>query len=210
MASSATLNRRLRSQRRSAQPDAPFLTGEKVYLRGVDRRDLSAMAAWSNDHEVTRLMYMGARPANVELLEEEWAREQRDPSVAVFAVCRRQDNRFIGTTGLYGIHWIMRSGEFRIFLGDKTQWNQGLGTECAQLLILYGFEKLNLNRVWLGVNADNAAGIRAYEKAGFLREGLLRQEQYRNFRYYDVVRMGLVREDYEQLRDGAKRSGDGR
>lgn len=200
----ATVTRTPRRQAgaRPAPSGPSFLTGRRVFLRGAQRSDCAAMAAWLDDHDVTRLLFMGGRPANVELLEEEWARDQRDPNVAVFAVCTPGERRFIGTTGLYGINWVMRTGEFRIFLGDKTSWNRGVGTECAKLVVAYGFDKLNLNRIWLGVNADNSAGVRAYEKAGFVREGVLRQEQYRNFRYYDVIRMGFLRSEYEVLREG--------
>jgi ribosomal-protein-alanine N-acetyltransferase len=181
---------------------APFMMGQQVYLRGLERSDLAAMVDWINDNEVTRLLFMGDRPANLELLEEQWEQEQRSQNEVVFAVCGKEDDTFIGTTGLYSINWIMRTAEFRIFLGNKAYWNRGIGTECTKLMVVYGFEKLNLNRIWLGVNADNIGGVRAYEKAGFVREGILRQEQYRNFRYYDVVRMSMLRSEYEKLREG--------
>lgn len=181
---------------------SPFVVGRHVYLRGLEKADLGAMVEWINDDEVTRLLYRGDRPAHLDLLVEEWERERRDPVCAVFAVCDKQDDRFIGTTGLYGIQWIMRYAEFRVFLGDKACWNRGLGTECAKLMVAYGLEKLNLNKIWLGVNADNVGGVRAYEKAGFVREGVLRQEQYRDFRYYDVVRMSILRSEYAARRDG--------
>lgn len=181
---------------------APFMVGKQIYLRSLERTDLAAMVEWINDHEVTRLLFMGDRPANLELLEEQWEQEQRSQTEVVFAVCDKEDDSFIGRTGLYSINWIMRTAEFRIFLGNKAYWNRGIGTECTKLMVVYGFEKLNLNRIWLGVNADNIGGVRAYEKAGFVREGILRQEQYRNFRYYDVIRMSMLRSEYEKLREG--------
>src|SRR5579864_5597197 len=167
--------------------NAPFLTGTQVYLRSLERADLAAMADWLNDSEVTRLLFMGLWPANVEAL--------------TCGVCDAKTEACVGTTGLYRIQWVMRTGEFRIFLGDKKVWNRGMGTECAKLMLNYGFEKLNLNKVWLGVNSENIGGVRAYEKAGFVHEGILRQEQYRNFRYYDAIRMSMLRYEYEKLRD---------
>ena len=56
---------------------------------------------------------------------------------------------------------------------------------------------LSNNRIWLGVNAANERAVRAYEKAGFVKEGLLRQEQFRNGRYDDVVRMAVLRDEYK-------------
>jgi [ribosomal protein S5]-alanine N-acetyltransferase len=178
-----------------------FLQGQQVYLRGLERADLQLLAEWLNDAGVTRLLFMGLFPVNLESLIAQWERDRRNPDEVTFAVCDRTSNEFVGTTGLYRIHWVMRTGEFRVFLGDKRVWNRGIGTECVKLMVVYGFEKLNLNKVWLGVNADNVGGVRAYQKAGFVHEGVLRQEQYRNFRYYDAIRMSLLRSEYEPMRE---------
>ncbi|MHB8540303.1 MAG: GNAT family N-acetyltransferase [Candidatus Acidiferrales bacterium] len=179
----------------------PFLAGSKVNLRSLERGDFQAMADWLNDDEVTRLLFMGLWPSNLELLTAQWERDRQSPEEVTFAVCDAKTGAFVGTTGLYRIQWVMRTAEFRIFLGDKTVWNRGFGTECATLMAGYGFEKLNLNKVWLGVNSENIGGVRAYERAGFVHEGILRQEQYRNFRYYDAIRMSMLRCEYEKLRD---------
>lgn len=180
----------------------PFLIGRQVYLRGLARTDLPFLVKWLDDPDVTRLLFMGDRPSTIERLTEQWEQDTRSSKDVVFAVCVKKHDALIGTTGLYAINWVMRTAEFRIFLGEKRYWNRGIGTEVTKLLVAYGFEKLNLNRLWLGVNAENKGGVRAYEKAGFVREGILRQEQYRNFQYYDVIRMGLLRSEYAAKRGG--------
>jgi [ribosomal protein S5]-alanine N-acetyltransferase len=179
---------------------APFIQGHRVSLRGLERKDLKLMSEWLNDADVTRLLFMGLFPPNFEALIAQWERDRSNAEEVTFAVCDRDSNRLVGTAGLYRIHWVMRTGEFRVFLGDKKVWNRGLGTECAKLMVVYGFEKLNLNKVWLGVNAENVGGVKAYQKAGFVHEGVSRQEQYRNFQYYDVIRMSLLRSEYEAMR----------
>jgi [ribosomal protein S5]-alanine N-acetyltransferase len=177
----------------------PFLIGNQVYLRGLDRLDLPLMVEWINDHDVTRFLFTGIRPANIEVLTQQWEQDQRSQNEIAFAVCDKDGDAFVGTTGLYRIEWVMRTAEFRIFLGNKSFWNRGVGTECTKLMVKYAFDKMNFNKVWLGVNAENGGAVHAYEKAGFVREGVLRQEQYRNFRYYDVVRMSMLRAEYEQF-----------
>jgi RimJ/RimL family protein N-acetyltransferase len=179
----------------------PFLIGQDVYVRGLHRTDLPAMLPWINDTDVTRLLFTGDRPANLERLTEQWEADLKSQHSIPFAACLRQDDRLIGTTGLYSINWLSRSAEFRVFVGEKGQWNKGIGTALTRLMTVYGFEKLNLNRVWLGVNADNVGAVRAYDKAGFVREGVLRQEQFRNNRYYDVIRMSILRPEYESRRE---------
>lgn len=178
---------------------APFMSGERVYVQALDRDDLAHLIAWINDSDVTALLFTGDRPASIERITEQWENDIRQGSIP-FAIRTTTDDRFIGTTGLYSINWIMRSAEFRIFIGDKTAWNRGVGTESTRLMVAYGFDKLNLNRIWLGVNAENLGAVRAYDKAGFVKEGVLREEQYRNCQYYDVIRMSILRRDYEPRR----------
>jgi len=55
---------------------------------------------------------------------------------------------------------------------------------------------LNLNRVALRVYEDNERGIRAYEKVGFKREGILRQDIYREGRYWNTFLMAILREEW--------------
>ncbi len=177
----------------------PFLSGTVVYCRGLTEEDAAAMSEWLNDDEVTSLLFQGLRPLSARAVWEIWSKESQDPNTISLAVCRKADDAFVGTTGVYQIQWVTRSAEFRVFIGDKRFWNQGAGTECARLMAQYAFQKLNMNRVWLGVNAANERAVRAYEKAGFAREGVLRQEQYRNGQYYDVIRMGMLRDEYLRI-----------
>lgn len=173
-----------------------FITGEKVFLRGFERADLKNLQGWVNDPEVTHFMFMGDRPALMERLEEDWERESRSMKDIVFAVVGKESEKAIGLCGLYGINSISRHSELRIILGEAGFWGKGYGTEVCKLLLDYAFMKLNLNKVWLGVNADNPAGLKCYENAGFKREGVLRQEIYRNGHYYDAVRLSVLREEY--------------
>ena len=177
---------------------APFITGKKVYLRGIEKEDLKNIVIWLNDEDVTRYMIMGDRPAHLELLTEQWEQEIRNPREVAFAVIDKKKEKMVGWCGLYGIRPIAYAAEFRVFIGDKRSWNKGFGTEVTKLLIQYGFEKLNLNKIYLGVNASYKAAVRAYEKAGFVREGVLRQEIFRNNQYYDAVRMSILRKEYKK------------
>ena len=77
------------------------------------------MVEWINDNDVTSLMFTGLRPAGAELLAEQWAQEQRSANDIVFAVCDQQSDGLVGTTGLYGVNWVMRTAEFRVFIGNK-------------------------------------------------------------------------------------------
>lgn len=175
----------------------PFIVGKGIYLRGLEKEDLKRnMFQWANDSEVTYYMFMGAIPNSMELLEEEYEQIVKSKNDVVFAIVDKKTDVHIGNVGLYTINWISWSGELRIIIGDKEYWNKGYGTEATKLTVQYGFEKLNINKVWLGVNAEHEGAIKAYENAGFVHEGILRQEIYRNGKYYDAVRMSILKDEY--------------
>ena len=180
----------------------PFLTGKKVYLRGIEEGDLIGnMALWANDEEVTHFLVMGAVPNSGPIYcswdspREEYERLRRSDDI-VFAIIEKRTDAMIGVTGLYEISWIPRKAELRIIIGEKEHWGKGYGMEATQLLLGFAFDKLNLSKVYLGVNAEHEPALRLYKGVGFVEEGRLRMEQYRNGRYYDVIRLSILRDDY--------------
>jgi RimJ/RimL family protein N-acetyltransferase len=174
----------------------PYLIGSTVYLRPLEREDASTLVPWFNDPEVTRtlLRYL---PMNLHAEEQFIERIYQDDKQIVLGIVRRDDDRLIGTTGLHQIRHKDRNTGFGIVIGDKESWDKGYGSEATALLVRYAFETLNLNRVWLHVFEENARAVRTYEKAGFRREGVLRQDHYHGGRYGNTVVMGLLREEWE-------------
>ncbi len=65
------------------------------------------------------------------------------------------------------------------------------------LLLRHAFNTLNLNRVGLRVYETNPRAIQSYRKAGFVEEGRLRQEEYRNGEYIDVICMSILRSEWQ-------------
>lgn len=180
----------------------PFLEGHLTLLRGLTEADLDGpMPQWSNDREVTRMLYRGAFPETRATAAKAMEVVAANPKEVELAIEDKASGAHIGVTGLHSMNHVARSAEFRILIGDKAFWNGGFGTEVTQLMVAYGFEVLNMHKVWLGVTADNVGAVRCYEKVGFVQEGVLRDETYRNSRYYDAVRMSILRDEYDGLRD---------
>ena len=175
----------------------PFLIGDSIYLRPLEREDAAIFVPWVNDQEITRnlLLY---RPMNRDNEEDFVVRAYKDQGGMVFGIALKKDDRLIGNTGFHAVHLKDRHAGFGIMIGDKKEWDRGYGTEATALMVRYGFTTLNLNRIWLHVYEYNRRGRRAYEKVGFRVEGTLRQHSYREGRYWDVNVMGLLREEWEK------------
>ncbi len=72
----------------------------------------------------------------------------------------------------------------------------------TERILRFAFEQMNLNKVSLGVFEFNERAIACYRKCGFVEEGRLREEYYQDGRYWDVIRMSILRREYDALRTG--------
>ncbi|MCI0377671.1 MAG: GNAT family N-acetyltransferase [Gemmataceae bacterium] len=162
----------------------PYLIGQTVYLRPVERDDADLVAPWVNDPEVR--WYLAGRPPINQVSELDYIdRMSRSEHDLVLLIVRVEDDRRIGMQGLHQIDFRNRHACFGIALGDKEAWGQGYGTEATRLLLQHAFETMNLNRVWLQVYEYNERAMRSYLKLGFKKEGVLRQENFRKGKYWD-------------------------
>ena len=117
----------------------------------------------------------------------------QDPSKLTFAICLNEGDRHIGNCGLEAIERENGVATFGILIGEAGARGKGFGEEATRLLCRYAFDEMNLHKIRLDVHATNPGAIRTYERVGFRREGVLREEVFRRGRYIDVLRMGLLR-----------------
>ena len=178
-----------------------MILGERIRLRRNERADISRFVVWLNDPEVRRYLSMTIPISMAN--EEQWFENmlklpaQEQPfAIEIRKTPPEQETeewQMIGNCSFMGVDHTARSAEVGLFIGDKSCWNKGYGTEVMRLLLSFGFGTLNLNRIFLRVDEDNQGGIRAYEKAGFVHEGRLRKATYRDGQYHDVLIMSVIR-----------------
>lgn len=172
-----------------------YYDGERIYFRPLEPEDAPRLAGWFNDPDNWRTL--GRFQPISQLREREFVDAlYKSNDQIVLGIVIRKDNRLIGCTGLSGICAVNRSAEFGITIGDRRRQGLGLGREATHLMLRYGFDERNLNRIELSVFADNERAIRAYRAAGFVFEGRHRQAYYRNGRYHDCLRFAILREEW--------------
>jgi len=173
-----------------------MIRGDRVYLRAVERDDLERCYAWMNDEELVGTLAM-RYPMSL-AREADWVERTtrgQDPSSLTFAICLAEGNRHVGNCGLVQVDRDNRTATLGIFIGEKDCRGRGLGEEAVRLLCRFAFDEMDLHKIRLDVYATNPGAARTYERVGFQREGLLREETYRTGRRIDVIRMGLLREE---------------
>jgi len=180
-----------------------MIIGDQIRLRAIEKADLPYFVSWLNDPEVRQGLAIN-RPLSL-AEEENWFQkvlenppEQRPLAIEIQPDPESGEWVFVGNCGLVKVDWGNRSAEVGIHIGEKKYWNQGFGTRAMRLMCQHVFDDLNLNRLWLQVFETNQRAVRAYEKAGFVNEGRLRQAQYLQGRYVDVLIMSILRSEWRE------------
>jgi len=110
----------------------------------------------------------------------------------ILGVITLEDGKPIGTVAFLNHDIENQKAELRKLIGDPTFRGKGYGKEATKYWIKYGFEKLNLKKIYLNTTDTNFHNIRINEELGFKVEGILRDEILFDGTPHDVLRMGLV------------------
>jgi RimJ/RimL family protein N-acetyltransferase len=190
-----TANEPNMDDRSSSDPTTVYMREGDTSLRAFRPTDIGAFRRWWDNFEVTRNMESGWRPSTEAIAGSMADVVEADERAIVFAV-ETGAGRLIGSCGLYEIFWPGRRAEFRIMLGEPDVFGEGHGTRATRMVVEYAFKRANLEVVHLGVNADNVAAVKAYENAGFVREGLRRRFVFAAGEYHDAIVMSILRSEY--------------
>ncbi len=169
---------------------------EKVYLRALEPSDVERTQKWHNDPELYETLVSPFRYVS-HAAEEEWIHGKAGYSQTEIrlAICLPEGDRHIGNVYLTEIDWISRHACVGIFIGEAQYRSNGYGAQALRLLLHHAFHDLGLHRVYLIVLDDNPRAIALYEKCGFVVEGRLRQHDFKQGRFKDLIFMGLCVDD---------------
>ncbi len=182
-----------------------MLEGKLVRLRALEPSDVELAYTWVNDREVTAylmLRYPMSRGQEEKYLSEASSEGSSFPDVRLAIETR--DGVHIGMCGPHRARPEDRGAELGIMIGDKSFWSNGYGTDTMQTLVRFAFEQMNLHKVALGVFEFNERAQACYRKCGFVEEGRFREEYFQDGRYWDVIRMSILRGEWEVLSSEAQ------
>lgn len=106
------------------------------------------------------------------------------------------DQKYIGSVGLKNIDLQDKNAELTIVVSSPEYRGKGYGQEALFHVCNFGFEELELHKVHLTCVAHNVGAVKAYEKFGFVHEGLRKEQIFQNNQYYDEVVMGILEEAF--------------
>jgi RimJ/RimL family protein N-acetyltransferase len=175
-----------------------FLEDKNIVLSPLSIEDISLdYINWLNDQETTLFMGSGKFPASVDELKNYINSYNSNKNAMLLGIFLKKTLEHIGNIVLHQIDWRNRVGEIGILIGDKKSRGKGYATEAIVLIANHAFNKLNLHKLCAGAVKENEASKRAFEKAGFKVEGVLREHFYLDGKYLDCYRMGLLKNEFK-------------
>jgi diamine N-acetyltransferase len=176
----------------------PFLIAETIYLRPLEPEDGPQVAPWLVEAEISGPFSNGL-PVSEEAARRRIETVTRDERQVGFAVALRADDRLVGAVRLYRLSPQRRNCGYSLALAPASSFRGAAAAarEATRLVLAYAFDTLNLHRVYVQLPASDRAARSSFAAAGFIEEGVLRQEAWRDGKYDDVAVMGLLREELD-------------
>lgn len=193
-----------------------MLVGNKVILEEIDSQNIEQMRQWRNQPEL-RQWFREYKDITKDKQKEWYERRGNNssPQHVYFQIMsladvegsvkgekytrtleqRIKDRYLIGCCGLHYIDFRLRSGEFGIFLGSDR--GTGKGKEALKMLCDYGFNELNLHKVWAEVYNGNDS-INLYYNVGFKNDGILRDNFFHNGKYGNSTMMSVLEDEWRE------------
>ncbi len=165
----------------------------KVTIRKFEKADIPKKVDWINNPENNQFLHYDI-PISVEGTER-WFDSHAGESIRYDAIIEA-DGVPAGTIGLLNIDRKNSKAEYYIAMGETALKGKGVAKEASKLILTYAFEQLGLNRVYLYTEVENIPGQKLFERIGFVREGVIRQDILSHGKYADRMIYGLLREDW--------------
>jgi RimJ/RimL family protein N-acetyltransferase len=177
----------------------PIITHGAIFLRPAERADLPLFVRWFNDDRTSRTL---STVAPMSLASEEGWFERTVAGQGKdgyhFVICLLEDDRPVGTIGLFDLDLRNGNAGLGISIGDPADTNRGYGTDALRALVSWGFDMLRLERIWLDVYAFNPRAKVVYERLGFVLEGTQRHAVFRHGSFVDLHLMAVLADEWRR------------
>ncbi len=179
-----------------------FIEGKEIDLISLNE-DLARNSNWHqwfNDEKVTAFMQRHYYP-NTASQQVEYFKSSIEGNTARVqcGILHKKDQVLIGSIALNSIDFINRNSELSVLIGERKYHNLSYLVEAHRLMLRHAFDTMNLNRVY-GGSAIKEVDSLFCRALGYSREGVLRQHIYKNGGYLDSYLFGILKEDYDELK----------
>lgn len=178
-----------------------MIKGKKIGIRAIEKVDLKQLRDWRN-LESFRRNFREVKELNL-ANQESWFESYcvDNPYNFMFAIIQLDNNKLIGAGGLLYINWINRSADFSLYIGENEEYIQekGYANESTLLLLKYGFNNLNLHKIWMELYEYDSLKLDFFQNIySFKIDGKLRDNCFEDGKYYNSYILSLLENEFNE------------
>ena len=176
-----------------------YLIGKTISLHGLTAVDVSEDSpyfSWLDDLSLDTFTERSYFPNNAKRMQSYFDRSCENDDLILLGIFDNETDKHIGNITFQEIDWINRRAFIAYMLGDKEFSGKGIITQAVLMMMFYGFQKLNFDRIHGGVSELHVASIRICQKVGLLEEGRMRNHILRNGEASDILVVGSLRDEW--------------
>lgn len=171
------------------------IKSEKLAMRKVEENDLEILMKWRNSPEVSSFLFTDIT-YTIER-QKNWFNKNKEDKENIYFIVEDLNGKKFGEARITNIDLKNKKCEIGAHIGEQEFKGKGLGKEIFRILTDYCFKELGMNKVYLRVFKFNEVAIHVYEKIGFKKEGILRQEILKKGKFEDVIIMCILRNEWK-------------
>lgn len=153
---------------------------------------------WLSDYEVmktiNRLEYL--MPIEFEEVIAYVNDLLKSDSDIFFALYMNDGDEFIGTVRVAKMDWRHGLADVGILIGNRSAWGRGIASDAINTVSRYLFETLGFRKLTAGALSNNVAVVRAFEKNGYVKEALFREQFRFENEFVDHVYLGCLQQEF--------------
>ncbi|MCG4585424.1 GNAT family N-acetyltransferase, partial [Anaerosalibacter bizertensis] len=164
-----------------------------VSIRRFEQKDIQNKIKWINDNSNNKYLHYDLPLEYDKTLN--WFinnKGRKDRFDAIIEV----DGVPVGLIGLLSIDKKNSKAEYYITLGEDKYKGKGIAKLASIKLIKYAFEEIRINKIYLFTEIENKSAQRLFEKIGFRKEGLLKEDIKNGNEHVDRYVYGICKDDY--------------
>ena len=181
-----------------------IIKGEKITLRSANIEDLAICYYWEYEEEKQEAAKWNSpfAPSEKTIKTEfinDWNGYEIFPGVAGILIVEA-DGEIIGEVDA---DWVDKHNdwlEVGVVIYKPEYWGGGYGSEAFRLYIDYIFSNTPIHRLGMTTWSGNVRMIKTAQKIGMKEEACIRQVRRVNGNYYDAIKMGILRDEWESTR----------
>lgn len=183
-----------------------YLQGNRVILRDMVEADIDLLYFYNyesedREHQNWNGPYSPIEYISIEEFREDEYRklETMDSKSPRKQLMLEIDGELKGSVGWYWVSEVTNWFEIGIVIFDSNYWSGGYGTEAFQMWIDYLFTHVDTVRLGIGTWSGNERMMRLASKCGMVEEARVRKARIVRGEYYDAIKMGMLREEWQAL-----------